>query len=93
MEIKNKVFCHFDLLRFIPEESLTHDGENLTISLIDDYSGVNYELMIFLEKDVTNSCFEVRVYKSDPAIKYIPHEYDKVKRYEDNDEYATFFFL
>lgn len=48
--------------------------------------------MIFLEKDDSNSGYEVRVYKSEPNDKYVPNKYDNVSHYKENDEYATFFF-
>ena len=61
----------------------------MTLSVTD---GNKFEFMIFLGKDDSNSCYEVRVYKSEPGDKYVPNEHDKVSRYEENDEYATFFF-
>lgn len=90
MQVKNKMFCHWDLLRFISEKHLQQDdGTFRTLSVTD---GDKLEFMIFLGKDDTNSCYEVRVYKNKPGNKYVPNEYDKISRYEENDEYATFFF-
>ncbi len=90
MQVQNKLFCHWDLVRFVSEKHLKlDDGTSLTLSVTD---GDKVEFMIFLGKDDTNSCYEVRVYKSEPSDKYIPNEYDKVSCYEENDEYATFFF-
>ena len=90
MQVQNKVLCHLDLLRFISEKHLKQDdGTFLTLSVTDENK---LELMIFLGKDDSNSCYEVRVYKSDPSNKYVPNENDNVTRYEENDEYATFFF-
>ena len=90
MQVKNKLFCHWDLVRFVSEEHLKQDdGTFLTLSVTD---GDKLELMIFLSKDDSNSGYEVKVYKSEPSDKYVPNECDNVKRYEENDEYATFFF-
>ena len=90
MQIKNKLFCHWDMIRFVSEKCLqTYDGTYLTLSVTD---GDKKEFMIFLGRDDSNSCYEVRVYKSEPSAKYVPNEHDKVCRYEENDEYATFFF-
>jgi hypothetical protein len=90
MQVKNKLFCHRDLVRFVTEKHLKQDdGTFLTLSVTD---GNKLEFMIFLGKDDSNSCYEVRVYKSEPSDKYVPNEYDNVSRYEENDEYATFFF-
>ena len=90
MQVQKKLFCHWDWVRFIPEKQLQQDdGTFLTLSVTERNE---LELMIFLGKDDSNSFYEVRVYKSDPSDKYVPNKYDKVSRYEENDEYATFFF-
>lgn len=90
MQVEKKVFCHWDFVRFIQEKVLKQeDGTFLTLSVTD---GDKVEFMIFLGKDDSTSDYEVRVYKSNPTDKYVPNEYDEVKRFEDNDEYATFFF-
>lgn len=88
MQVKNKLFCHWDLVRFVSKEHLKQDnGTFLTLSVTD---GGKLELMIFLGKGDFD--YEVRVYKSKPSDKYVPNNHDNVKRYEENDEYATFFF-
>ena len=90
MQVQKKLFCHWDLVRFVSEKYLQKDdGTFLTLSVTD---GDKWELMIFLGKDDSNSCYEVRVYKSEASDKYVPNKNDKVSRYEENDEYATFFF-
>lgn len=89
MQLEVKAFCHWDFVRFINEKSLVHNGTFVTLSVTDSDRA---ELMIFLGKADNNSDYEVRVYKSKPTDKYIPNEYDNVKHYEENDEYATFIF-
>ncbi len=90
MQVEKKLFCHWDLVRFITTGHLIQeDGTFLTLSITE---GDKIELMIFLGKDDSTSDYEVRVYKSKPTDKYIPNEYDEVKRFEENDEYASFFF-
>lgn len=90
MQLENKIYCHWDLVRFLSEEhQIKEDGTFLTLSVID---GKTTELMIFLGKNDSNSCYEVRVYKYKADDKYIPNEHDHVKSYEENDEYATFLF-
>lgn len=90
MQVKNKLFCHWDFVQFVSEKYLQQDdGTFLTLSVTE---GNEWELMIYLGRDDSNSCYEVRVYKSEPEAKYVRNEYDKVSRYEENDEYATFFF-
>lgn len=90
MQVQKKIFCHWDLVRFVSEKNLQKDdGTFWTLSVTD---GNKLEFMIFLGKDDSNSCYEVRVYKSEPGDKYVPNKCDKVSRYEENDEYATFFF-
>ncbi len=90
MQVERKLFCHWDLVRFISEEHLKEDdGTFLTLSVTE---GKESELMIFLGKDDSNSGYEVRVYKNKPSDIYVPKQDDDVKKYEENDEYATFFF-
>ena len=89
MQLQKKLLCHWDMVRFISENCLKqNDGTFLTLSV----TGNGYEYMIFLGKDDSNSCYEVRIYKNKLTDKYVPHPLDKVSRYEENDEYATFFF-
>lgn len=90
MQVKDKLFCHWDLVRFVSEDDLKKDDGTFTTLSVSD--GDKLELMIFLGKDDSDSCYEVRVYKKKPDDKYVPNENDKVSRYEENDEYATFFF-
>ncbi len=90
MQVEKKLFCHWDIARFVKEENLRlPDGTPLTLSLTDNDK---IELMIFLGKDDSTSEYEVMVYKSEPTDTYVPHETDEVKRFEENDEYASFFF-
>ena len=90
MLLKLKLYCHWDLVRFVCEEHLTtDDGKNLTLSVTE---GKKVEFMIFLEKNESNSNYEVRVYKASADDKYIPNEYDDVLCYEECEEYVTFFF-
>lgn len=90
MQLENKILCHWDLVRLIDEEQLIDGvGDFLTLSVSH---GESIELMIFLGKSDDDSEYEVRVYKNKPSDKYIPHESDNVLRYEEKDEYATFFF-
>lgn len=90
MQLENRVLCHWDFVRFVTESHLKkEDGTFLTLSVTEG----NYaELMLFLGKTDSNSGYEVRVYKNAPGDKYIPREDDNVQSYEENDEYATFFF-
>ena len=90
MQVKDKFFCHWDLVRFVSEEHLQNDdGTFSTLSVTD---GDKLELMIFLRKDDSNSCYEVKVYKNDPSNQYVKYEYDNINHYEENDEFATFYF-
>ena len=89
MQLDQKVFCHWDIVRFIKEENLLKNGVFRTLSVTE---GNSAELMIFLGKGDNDSDYEVRVYKNTPTDKYVPNECDNVKRYEENDEYATFIF-
>lgn len=84
-----KLYCHWDLVRFVKEEHILKD-EGRILSVTESNK---YELMIFLKKTDDGSGYDVRVHKARPTDKYVPHKYgDKVRRVEENDEYATFFF-
>lgn len=89
MQLERKLYCHWDLVRFVPEQRLLGDnGYTLSVTDSDEY-----ELMIFLGLIDNNQGYEVRVYKNNPKDKYTPHRYDNnVVRYEENEEYITFFF-
>ena len=90
MQFNKKLFCHWDHVRFVTEEHLKQeDGTFLTLSVTN---GNELEYMIFLGKDDSTSEYEVRVYKCKSTDKYVPHKYDDVKRFEENDEYDSFFF-
>ena len=90
MQVQKKIFCHWDMVRFVSEKHLQTD--DLTFSTLSVTDGNKLELMIFLGKDDSNSCYEVRVCKNEPGDKYVPNMYDNISRHEENDEYATFFF-
>ena len=89
MQLKRKIYCHWDICRFVTEEHLLKDG-GYTLSVTESNK---YEIMIFLGKNDDGSGYEVRVYKAHPTDKYVPHEFDNnVTRYEENEEYVAFFF-
>lgn len=90
MEKRKKLYCHHDYVRFVTEEKLIESvGENGVLSVSE---GKKFELMIFLGKEENSDQYEVRVYKSRPKNKYIPHPEDKQISYIENDKYASFFF-
>lgn len=89
MQLEKKIYCHWDICRFVTEEHVLQDG-GYTLSVTESNK---YELMIFLGKSDNGCEYEVRVYKAASTDKYVPHEFDdKVKRHQENDEYVTFFF-
>ena len=68
MQLEKKVFCHWDLVRFVSEKHLKRDdGVFWTLSVTE---GNEYE----------------------PTDKYVENKFDDVSHYEENDEFATFFF-
>lgn len=91
MHVKNKIYCHWDLVRFVTEKNLQcDDGTFRTLSVTD---GGIHAFMIFLERANSISDYEVKVYKVHPKDKYIPNANGKIKYYEENDEYISFFFI
>lgn len=87
MQLEKKIYCHWDLFRFLEEKHM-NEGD-VTISLSD--TG-NLELMVFLAKKVESEEYEVRVYKYKETDEYVPHKEDNIKSFEENDEYITFIF-
>lgn len=52
MQVQKKIFCHWDLVRFVSEKNLQKDdGTFWTLSVTD---GNKLEFMIFLGKDDSN---------------------------------------
>ena len=66
-QVKDKLFCHWDAVRFVSEKNLEkNDGTFFTLSVTIENK---LELMIFLGKDEeTNSCYEVKIYKSNSDL-------------------------
>lgn len=90
MENRKKILCHWDIVRFIKEDKFVQEcGPDAVISVCE---GKRTELMIFLGKEENGENYEVRVYKAKPTDKYVPQPNDNILRYEENDEYASFFF-
>ena len=93
MIIGTKLLCYYDAVRFISEKTLKReDGSFLTLSVTDGGAKEVYELKIFLGRDDAGTGYEVKVYKHEKNGTYVPHETDRVDHYEENDEYAAFFF-
>lgn len=90
MQLERKVYCHWDLVRFVKEDLLKNDdGTLMTLSVTD---GAEHEIMLFLGKDDSSSQFEVRIYRCSANQKYIPHQSDHVLSFVKGKEYDTFFF-
>lgn len=90
MDNRKKILCHWDLIRFITEEMFVSAVG--TSGVLSACEGKRTELMIFLGKEENGTNYEVRVYKAKPTDKYVSYLADKIVRYEENDEYASFFF-
>lgn len=86
MQFENTLKCHRSFIHLITEQDIVQCG---CISLTDGENAI--EQKIYLVK--TTNEFEVRVYKVNPKDAYVPHVLDfQVKRYEANDQFASFFF-
>lgn len=90
MTLTNKFFCDLDFLRDITEDQLVVNGAPQTLSVT--CCARKYELMILLEKDDEQNEFEVRVYKTEPAQKYVINNKDKMTQYGENEHFASFVF-
>ena len=87
MQFKRKIFCTFKAVELISANYIFDTKDTISVVL-----GQSKEAMIFLGMADNNFDFEVRIYKYSSSDKYVPYKYDRVKSYEENDEYATFFF-
>ena len=84
MPFEKKLKVHRSFMHLTAEEDLFQCD---CISLVDN----GIEQQIFLSK--AEDGFEVRVYKANPSDTYVPNTLDfKVKKYEANDLFASFFF-
>lgn len=88
MNMKNLIFCHWDIVRFLSEDTLNSKDEGKTICVSDSN---NFALMIFLGK-ADNLGYQVKIIKTENNSSYVPNEYDNIDLYEENDEEANFFF-
>lgn len=89
MQFTRKIYCSTNLFLYVTEQYFLKN-RGYTISLTRSN---NYEIMIFLARLEDKLEYEVRVYKASPKDRYIPNKYDsKIKRYEENDQYVSFFF-
>ena len=88
MQLKNRwLKCHPNYLQEITKNDILRQG---CISICDDNQ---VEQMVFLLPGKYDDELEVRIYKAHSADTYVPNKCDlKLKRYEENDIFASFFF-
>lgn len=89
MDLKNIVYCRWELLRFVIENKLVRGNVFRTLSVT---ANDVLELRMYLGKTDDGRFYEVRIYKTEPGQVYIHHVSDMILFYTENDEYATFQF-
>jgi hypothetical protein len=90
MLFEKKLFWHWNRISELEEKNLIDDDGNFqTLSVI---SACLHEIMIFLDKVAGVNEYKVRVYKDKPGFVFAPNAYDEFVRYEENEEFDTFFF-
>lgn len=89
MQVKNILFCPFTTIRSLPEDLFINN--EIRFNSIS-FTEREYQLMIFLCKQMHGDGYNVRIYKNTSAIKHIPHHKDSAIWYDENDEYSTIFF-
>ena len=90
MLFKEKLYWSWNRINELTEKDLQKDdGSFLTLSVT---SSCMQEIMIFLSKVTGVSEYEVRIYKAKPGFVFAPNAYDEFVRYEENEEFDTFFF-
>ena len=86
MQFENTLKCHRSFIHLITEQDILQCG---CLSLTDGEPATEQKIYLMKAKDE----FEVRVYKFNATDTYVPHRLDfQVKRYEANNEFASFFF-
>ena len=89
MQVKEKLYCAFNNFSNLPEEIFIHPEIAFrTVSLTDE----NYELMIFVDRDVYNNCYNIIIYKKESSDTHRPHASDNSFGYDENAEYTTIYF-
>ena len=87
MQFKNRIVCTPECIINISEDDIIRQG---CVSICDSQQ---VEQMIFLLPASTSGSFEVRIYKANARDSYVPNKCDlKLKKYQSNDEFASFFF-
>lgn len=90
MLTREKLYWSWNRINLVTENDLKRDdGTFMTLSVTNSGS---QEIMIFLGKEPGASEYEVRVYKAKPGFVFAPNAYDEFIRYEENEEFDTFFF-
>ena len=74
---KQKVYCHWDLVRFISEEAL----EEHCVSVEDVMGTSHFELMIYLYKD--GKKYIIQIYKSEKENDFDLYTFDSLNNLKD----------
>ena len=90
MIMNKKIYCYIGITKAIKKKALCVDKNYYSFFTI--INKVKMQLMIYLGRDDYDTCFEVKVIKSSPSDKYIPHECDPVSWFSEKDEYVSFYF-
>ena len=90
MLVKEKLYWSWNRINDLTEKDLQKDdGSFLTLSVT---SSCLQEIMIFLSKVPGVSEYEVQIYKAKPGFVFAPNAYDEFVRYEESENFDTFFF-
>jgi hypothetical protein len=74
---KQKVYCHWDLIRFISEEAL----EKYCVSVEDVMGKSHFELMIYLYKD--GKKYTIQIHKSEKEKDFDLYTFDSLDDLKD----------
>lgn len=84
--------CRCDVIRYLSQsklDSLGPDGNPRIFSIVGEN---NVEKNIYLTRDTRTDEYVVIVMKPSPAVSYVRHRYDKVKRIAENNFMSKFYF-
>lgn len=93
MNWKNYLFCPWPNVKYVTEDISINRGLSiaLTSEVFSKGRGLHQASILIFIKKIQNE-YEVLVIKSSPNDKYKRLPQDNFIRYEEDDEYITFFF-
>lgn len=84
--------CRCDVIRSLSQNKLDSFGPDGNPRIFSIVGKNNVEKNIYLTRDTRTDEYVVIVMKQSPAVSYVRHRYDKVKRIVENNFMSKFYF-